>query len=153
MKICYCVCDPQTQTEYYWLSRQTGCFGPGLPGLILFTCTTARNGMVFTTQPVSEPPKPNQEHDNNWWVGGILPKVGQTGTTLIAMYSPEVIVANKGWLSWNRSKCAQIFSKSESCRLLGGSSPSWSKIFCQFASHILKYKATAGITSNLCVLA
>lgn len=39
-----------------------------------------RHGMVFTTQPTT---------DN--WVGGILPKVGQVGTTLLALYSPEVL--------------------------------------------------------------
>ncbi|XP_023329813.1 uncharacterized protein LOC111702378 [Eurytemora carolleeae] len=40
-----------------------------------------RNGTIFSVQPTQE----------DMWVGGILPKVGQFGSTLISMYSPEVL--------------------------------------------------------------
>jgi len=48
-----------------------------------------RRGTVFSIQPRTV--NGTADHNDEYWVGGILPKTGQFGSTLISMYSPEVL--------------------------------------------------------------
>ncbi len=50
-------------------------------------------GTVFTHQPLNpEPPTRAADHDDKYWIAGVLPRVLQFGVTVIAMYNPEDLV-------------------------------------------------------------